>query len=131
VVIAKEAKEDAETKTVKVTEIPNDWIGLDIGAQSIKEIEQVLNQSKTVLWNGPVGMFEVKPFANGTFSIAKYLAELTSKGVTTIVGGGDTTTAIAKLKLENKLSHVSTGGGASLELLEGQELPGVAALDNA
>jgi len=109
VVIAKEAKEDAEIKTVKVTEIPDGWIGLDIGPQSIKEIGEILNKSKTVLWNGPVGMFEVKPFATGTNSIAKLLAEGTSKGITTVVGGGDTTAAIAKLKLESKLSHVSTG----------------------
>jgi len=130
VVIAKEATETAEVRTVKVSEIPDGWIGLDIGPESVAEIQRVLNKSKTVLWNGPVGMFEVKPFANGTFSIAKTLADLTGKGVVTVVGGGDTVTALGKLKLENKLSHVSTGGGASLELLEGRELPGVAALDS-
>jgi len=131
VVIAQEATETAEVKTVNVQNIPDGWIGLDIGPNSIIEITKVLTKSKTVLWNGPVGMFEVKPFATGTFSIAKTLADLTGKGVVTVVGGGDTATAVAKLKLEERLSHVSTGGGASLELLEGRQLPGVAALDNA
>jgi len=130
-VVAKEISDKAEFKTVKVEEIPDGWIGVDIGPQTISRITSTLNEAKSILWNGPVGVFETPNFATGTNTIARTLAGLTSKGVITIVGGGDTTTAVAKLGLEGKMSHVSTGGGASLELLEGLTLPGVAALDNA
>ena len=102
--------------------------GLDIGPASIGLFQEVLSDAKTVVWNGPMGVFESKPFAEGTFAIARLLADITSKGATTIVGGGDSAAAVSQAGLEDKLSHISTGGGASLEFLEGKVLPGVEAL---
>jgi len=131
VVIATEMTETAETKVVPVSAIPSGWMGLDIGPQSVAEVTELLHQSKTVLWNGPVGVFEMKPFANGTTSIARTLAEVTKQGTVTVVGGGDSVAAVEEAGLADQLSHVSTGGGASLELLEGRELPGVACLNDA
>eukprot|EP00595_Chromulina_sp_UTEXLB2642_P000080 CAMPEP_0196761924 /NCGR_PEP_ID=MMETSP1095-20130614/1241_1 /TAXON_ID=96789 ORGANISM="Chromulina nebulosa, Strain UTEXLB2642" /NCGR_SAMPLE_ID=MMETSP1095 /ASSEMBLY_ACC=CAM_ASM_000446 /LENGTH=327 /DNA_ID=CAMNT_0042112031 /DNA_START=294 /DNA_END=1277 /DNA_ORIENTATION=+ len=131
VVIADEFKADANSKTVPVTAIPDGWSGLDIGEDSLKEFKKELSDCKTVVWNGPMGVFEFEKFSKGTFGVAHTLAEITEKGGITIVGGGDSVAAIGAAKLENKISHISTGGGASLELLEGLELPGVAVLDNA
>lgn len=128
VVIAKEISDSAETQVVPVDKIPDGWKGLDIGPDSIKLFEQELAGAGTLVWNGPMGVFEHKPFAKGTLAIAKLLADLTQRGAVTVVGGGDSAAAVAEAGLDEKLTHVSTGGGASLEFLEGKELPGVAAL---
>jgi phosphoglycerate kinase len=116
------------TKFCKMTEIPADWEAVDIGPESSATFEAVVRSAKTVLWNGPMGVFEVEKSARGTFGIAKALAEATAAGATTVVGGGDSASAIKKAGLASKVSHVSTGGGASLEYLEGKPLPGVLAL---
>ena len=106
-------------------------MGLDNGPEATKEIQKELSDCKTVIWNGPMGVFEFEAFASGTFAIADTLAELTAEGCTTIIGGGDSVAAVEKAGLAEKMSHISTGGGASLELLEGKVLPGVAALMEA
>ncbi len=118
---------DPSTKKI-VKDIPDGWQSLDIGPETIKKFENILSKAKTVVWNGPVGVFEIDAYAEGTKAIAKYLASL--KGVTTIVGGGDSAAAVSKFGLEAGFTHISTGGGASLEFLEGRALPGVAALTN-
>jgi len=125
--------EDAEVgKVVSVEEgIPDDWMGLDVGPKTSEQFAQVVLRAKTIVWNGPVGVFEFPNFAKGTKRVMDAVVEATSKGATTIIGGGDTATACAKFGTEQKVSHVSTGGGASLELLEGKDLPGVAALSPA
>lgn len=128
VLVADKFEAGAQTKVVDVDHIPPDWLGVDIGPQTIEQFKQVIGNAKTVVWNGPMGVFEIPEFAKGTEAIAQYLAEATAKGTTTIVGGGDSAAAVKKAGLSDKLSHVSTGGGASLEFLEGKELPGVAAL---
>ncbi len=130
-VIAREISDDAETQIVGINSIPDGWKGLDIGPESIKLFEQELSDCKTIVWNGPMGVFETTPFATGTFAIVHILATLTEDGATTIVGGGDSAAAVSKASLDNKLSHISTGGGASLEFLEGKLLPGVEALTPA
>ena len=127
-IVADRMDNNADRKTVPVTGIPPGWMGLDIGAETVKLFSTALLDAKTVVWNGPMGVFEMDNFAAGTKAIATTLADITSKGATTIVGGGDSAAAIAQLGLEKKVSHVSTGGGASLEFLEGKTLPGVAAL---
>ena len=124
--VGKEFKEDTESKIVPYTEIPDDWEGFDIGTETIKMYEEELKKAKTVIWNGPVGLFEFDQFAVGTNSIAKFLGDL--QGVTTIIGGGDSAAAIEKLGIGDKFTHISTGGGASLEFLEGKKLPGVECL---
>ncbi|CAL5039863.1 unnamed protein product [Urochloa decumbens] len=131
VVVADKFDANAESKIVPASSIPDGWMGLDIGPDSIKTFSQTLDTTKTVIWNGPMGVFEFEKFAAGTDAIAKKLAEITAKGVTTIIGGGDSVAAVEKAGLANKMSHISTGGGASLELLEGKTLPGVLALDDA
>jgi phosphoglycerate kinase len=131
VVVAPEAKDDAASRVVSDDDIPSDMQGLDIGPETLKEFSSELDRAKTVVWNGPMGVFEVSKFAAGTIGIARELARITEKGATTIVGGGDSASAVAKAGLKDKLSHISTGGGASLEFLEGKTLPGVAALTNA
>lgn len=128
VVIADKFDNNANTEIVDVNNIKSEWQGLDIGPKTIEVFKSIILMSKTVVWNGPMGVFEMNNFSKGTFEIAKALAEATQNGVTTIVGGGDSAAAISKAGLENKVSHVSTGGGASLEFLEGKTLPGVAAL---
>ena len=131
VVVADNFSPDANAQTVSVENIPDGWMGLDIGPDSIKVFQDALNQCKSVIWNGPMGVFEFDKFAAGTEAIARTLADLTPKGTTTIIGGGDSVAAVEKVGLASQMSHISTGGGASLELLEGKELPGIAALDEA
>jgi phosphoglycerate kinase len=127
-VIADKFDKDAASEIVDAGAIKPDWMALDIGPKTIELFTNELLNAKTVVWNGPMGVFEMDKFANGTNEIAKILTETTKKGAVTIIGGGDSAAAIAKLGLEKEVSHVSTGGGASLEFLEGKELPGVAAL---
>jgi len=117
----------ANTQVVGV-DIPDGWMGLDIGPKTIKLFEDKLKDAKTILWNGPLGVFEMDKFAKGTEDVAKYIAGL--KGAISIIGGGDTAAAVAKFKVDDKMSHVSTGGGASLEYLEGEGLPGIDALND-
>ncbi|MBE9158242.1 phosphoglycerate kinase [Nodosilinea sp. LEGE 06152] len=131
VVLADNFAADANAQTASVESIPDGWMGLDIGPDSIKVFQDALKQCKSVIWNGPMGVFEFDKFAAGTEAIAHTLAELTDQGVTTIIGGGDSVAAVEKVGVAEKMSHISTGGGASLELLEGKELPGIAALDEA
>jgi len=130
VLVSDSLEPTAQTKVVAATAIPEDWYGVDIGPESIKAFSVEIQKAKTVVWNGPLGIFETEAFAQGTLAIAQALAEATQKDVTTIVGGGDSAAAVAQAGLEDQVSHVSTGGGASLEFLEGKTLPGVAALTN-
>ena len=125
--VAKEAKEGTEVKIVGQDKIPPDWLALDIGPETIKSFAKPVKKAKTIFWNGPMGMFEIKDFARGTEAIAKMLAD---SRATVVVGGGDSIAALKKMGLEDRMTHISTGGGASLEFLEGKELPGVAALDS-
>jgi phosphoglycerate kinase len=127
-VIADKFENDANRKAVKVNEITPGWQGLDIGPETVKLFKEELSKAKTVVWNGPMGVFEMENFAKGTNAIAQLLVEITKSGATTIIGGGDSAAAITKAGLAKQVSHVSTGGGASLEFLEGKILPGVAAL---
>ena len=131
VVLADKFDKDAESQIVKVENIPDGWMGLDIGPESVKVFQEALSNCKSVLWNGPMGVFEFDKFAAGTDAIAHTLADLTATGTTTIIGGGDSVAAVEKVGVAEKMSHISTGGGASLELLEGKVLPGIAALDEA
>jgi len=131
VVVAEEFKNESPSQIVKADSIPSNKMGLDIGPETIKLFKEELLKSKTVVWNGPMGVFEMDNFNKGTFAIAEALVEATEKGAKTIIGGGDSAAAISKAGLEDKVSHVSTGGGASLEFLEGKILPGVAALSNS
>ena len=121
--IGKEFKPDTESKVVKFSEIPDDWEGFDIGPETIKMYTEELKNAKTVLWNGPLGLFEFDQFAIGTNEVAKCLASLTD--CTTIIGGGDSAAAVTKAGLADKMTHISTGGGASLEFIEGKKLPGI------
>jgi phosphoglycerate kinase len=131
VVVAGEFKNDSPAAIMDIDKIPADKMGLDIGPKSIKLFSDELMKSKTIVWNGPMGVFEMDNFAKGTFAIAETLAKVTESGTITVIGGGDSAAAIADAGLEKKVSHVSTGGGASLEFLEGKILPGVAALTDA
>jgi phosphoglycerate kinase len=131
VVVAAEFNNDSPSTVVAIDKIPADKMGLDIGPETIKLFSEAIKASKTVVWNGPMGVFEFDNFAHGTNAIAQALVDATADGAITIIGGGDSAAAIAKAGLEKKVSHVSTGGGASLEFLEGKLLPGVEALNEA
>lgn len=131
VVLADNFAADANSQTASVENIPDGWMGLDIGPDSVKVFQDALSDCKSVIWNGPMGVFEFDKFAVGTEAIARSLADLTGKGATTIIGGGDSVAAVEKVGVADQMSHISTGGGASLELLEGKVLPGIAALDEA
>nr|WP_199309087.1 MULTISPECIES: phosphoglycerate kinase [unclassified Limnothrix] len=131
VVLADNFAPDANSQTVSVDAIPDGWMGLDIGPDSVAAFQKALETCQSVIWNGPMGVFEFDKFAAGTKAIAETLATLTPKGVTTIIGGGDSVAAVEKVGVADQMSHISTGGGASLELLEGKVLPGIAALDEA
>ena len=124
------ARTVGQTKVVSKNEIPADWEAVDIGPQSIAKFESILLGAKTVIWNGPVGVFEIDATSKGTVAIAEMLAKSTAGGAITIIGGGDSASAVKKAGVASKVSHVSTGGGASLEYLEGKALPGVEALNN-
>jgi phosphoglycerate kinase len=126
-VVAKELQSGAATKTVSMDKVPEGWVIADIGRKSVEAFSNVLEKCKTVFWNGPVGVFEIPEFAGATRSLAKVLADLKA---TTIIGGGSTAEAVQEVGLTNKMSYVSTGGGASLELLQGKVLPGVAVLQD-
>lgn len=130
VVVADRFAPDATAQTVPVDQIPEGWMGLDIGPDSIQAFQTALASCRTVIWNGPMGVFEFDRFATGTEAIARTLADLTPQGATTIIGGGDSVAAVEKVGMAAAMSHISTGGGASLELLEGKVLPGIAALDD-
>lgn len=130
-VVAPEFKNESPASVVDSNKIPADKMGLDIGPNTVEEFSKIVLASKTVVWNGPMGVFEFDNFATGTNAIAQSLSEATSAGAITIIGGGDSAAAISKAGLDDKVSHVSTGGGASLEFLEGKVLPGVAALNDA
>lgn len=130
--IADEFKADANHRTVTVDEgVPAGWMGLDIGPQSLEVFTNTLNQCQTIIWNGPMGVFEMPAFAVGTLELAKILGRRTQEGAVTVIGGGDSVAAIEQAGLSDTVSHVSTGGGATLELLSGIELPGIAAIQNA
>jgi phosphoglycerate kinase len=131
VVLADNFAPDANSRVATIDAIPDGWMGLDIGPDSVKVFQEALADCKTVIWNGPMGVFEFDKFAAGTNAIAHTLAELSARGTITIIGGGDSVAAVEKVGVAEKMSHISTGGGASLELLEGKVLPGVAALDEA
>ncbi|MBE9227241.1 phosphoglycerate kinase [Phormidium sp. LEGE 05292] len=129
VVVADKFDKDADSQTVSIENIPDGWMGLDIGPESVKMFQEALADCKTVIWNGPMGVFEFDKFAVGTEAIAHTLAN--KKDAVTIIGGGDSVAAVEKVGVADQMSHISTGGGASLELLEGKELPGIVALDEA
>jgi phosphoglycerate kinase len=127
-VIADKFENDAKTEETPVDEVPDGWMGLDIGQKTIEGFSEIIKHSKTILWNGPMGVFEMSNFQNGTETIAKVIAETTEKGAYSLIGGGDSVAAINKYNLKDKVSYVSTGGGAMLEYIEGKELPGVEAI---
>ena len=128
VVAADAFSNDANTQIVDVREIPNGWQGLDAGPKSLENFKEVIMNSKTILWNGPLGVFEMETFAKGTIALGNYIAEATANGAFSLVGGGDSVAAVKQFGLEPKMSYVSTGGGAMLEMLEGRTLPGIAAI---
>ena len=128
VVAANAFSNTADTQIVDVKEIPDGWQGLDAGPKSLENFKKVIMESKTILWNGPLGVFELESFANGTIALGKYIAAATENGAFSLVGGGDSVAAVKQFGLEDKMSYVSTGGGAMLEMLEGKVLPGIAAI---
>lgn len=128
VLAADDFSNDANTKVVPVTEIPDGWQGLDAGPKTLENFKEVILKSKTILWNGPIGVFEMPSFAQGTIAIGNFIDEATSKGAFSLVGGGDSVAAVKQFGFEDKVSYVSTGGGAMLESLEGKTLPGIAAI---
>ena len=128
VIAANDFNNDAETQIADVTAIPDGWQGLDCGPKSIENFDKVVNECKTILWNGPLGVFEMENFQHGTAAVAKAIAKSTASGAFSLIGGGDSVAAINKFNLADQVSHVSTGGGAMLEYLEGKVLPGIAAI---
>ena len=127
-IIADQFSNDATTKTEAINTIPEGWMGLDVGPKTNDIFSEVILNSKTVLWNGPVGVFELKKFATGTISLGNAIAEATENGTFSLVGGGDSVAAVKQFNLSDKVSYVSTGGGAMLEMLEGKTLPGIQAI---
>ncbi|WP_333875713.1 phosphoglycerate kinase [Flavobacterium sp.] len=130
VVAADSFSNDAQTQVVDVTKIPDGWQGLDAGPKSLENFRAVIMESKTILWNGPLGVFEMESFAKGTITLGNFIVESTQNGAFSLVGGGDSVAAVKQFGLEDKMSYVSTGGGAMLEMLEGKVLPGIAAILN-
>ena len=128
VIAADSFSNTAKTQTVNVNEIPDGWQGLDAGPKSLEQFQKVIMESKTILWNGPLGVFEMENFAHGTIALGNFIAESTENGAFSLVGGGDSVAAVKQFGLEDKMSYVSTGGGAMLEMLEGRTLPGIAAI---
>lgn len=129
-IIANKFSNDAQTKAVSSYDISDGWMGLDIGAKTIKKFEDVIKSSKTILWNGPMGVFEMSKFEKGTYSVAQAVASATDNGAYSLIGGGDSVAAINKYNLEKRVSYVSTGGGAMLEYIEGKILPGIKAIES-
>lgn len=130
VICSKKFSNEGIKKTEDINNIPNDWQGLDAGPKSIKAFDKVVKRAKTILWNGPIGVFELESFSKGTIALGESIAESTTKGAFSLVGGGDSVAAVKKFKFQDKVSYVSTGGGAMLESLEGKALPGIVALSN-
>ena len=130
VVGAEKFENDAKSQIVAASEIPSGWAGLDIGPESVKRFNKELSEARTIIWNGPLGVFEFEMFSQGTVAVARTISEMTGKAAT-IIGGGDTLSAVEKAGLKGRFSHSSTGGGAMLGLLEGKTLPGIAALAEA
>ena len=128
VIIADDFSNDANKRVCKIGEIPDEWQGLDAGPVTLKNFEKIVMQSKTILWNGPLGVFEFENFSHGTFTLGEFIANSTLAGAFSLVGGGDSVAAVKQFRLEDKMSYISTGGGAMLESLEGKTLPGIAAL---
>ena len=129
VVAAAQFDRNAESRLCAVDEIPDGWLGLDIGPKTVETYKERIASAATVFWNGPMGIFEIPEYAAGTKAMAETLAHATRRGAITVVGGGDSAAAIAEMGLADRVTHVSTGGGASLEFLEGRELPGIKALE--
>ncbi|MGH7536415.1 MAG: phosphoglycerate kinase, partial [Gemmatimonadales bacterium] len=130
-IVARELRADAETQAVRRDAIPPGWAVYDIDPETERDFAARITGSGTIVWNGPMGVFETPPFDHGTMAVARAMADATAKGAVTVVGGGDSAAAVAQAGLSDRITHVSTGGGASLEFLEGKQLPGVAALDDA
>jgi phosphoglycerate kinase len=128
VVVADDFSNTANTQIVDVRAIPDGWEGMDAGPKSLENFKKVILESKTILWNGPLGVFEMPTFANGTIQLGNFIAEATANGAFSLVGGGDSVAAVKQFGFEDKVSYVSTGGGAMLEMLEGRILPGIAAI---
>ena len=128
VIAANDFSNDAETRVTNSDEIPDGWQGLDAGPRTLENFKEVILNSKTILWNGPIGVFEMESFAKGTIAVGNFIAEATRNGSFSLVGGGDSVAAVKQFGFEDKVSYVSTGGGAMLESLEGKTLPGIAAI---
>ena len=127
-IIADAFSNDANIKEVDITEIPDGWMGLDVGSQTAAECAEIISNSRLILWNGPMGVFEMENFQAGTVAVANAIVAATAKGAFSLIGGGDSVAAINQFNLADKVSYVSTGGGAMLEYLEGKELPGIKAI---
>jgi len=129
-IVADKIAPDATVRETDDMDIPNGWKGVDIGPMTIERFAPIVYRAKTIFWNGPMGIFEIDKFAQGSLRVAQLVAQATERGATTIAGGGSTVTVVMKANVQNKISHISTGGGAALEFLEGKELPGITAIKN-